>query len=416
MMAAQATEEEIPYILLPSSRVARMWNLLYFLVVLYTAFSVPFYPAFSTESGVSVASTDQIPASQLLISSPISGGSLFAADVVMYAFFVADIFLRMNNFAIEHEGKLLKQPLEFSAVYKKTYFYSDCLSVVPLSLILWAIRLSNPDSPIDSRAISYTRVFYLLRVRNVQWLWKQILSTLEHLIDRRISDDISRLVQTFFMVCYYAHVAACIFCIIGFSEQLNCDPAFAGYPNCSWLSNNGYVSTSYLEMTAFDIYIYAYLWSLYSTATVGYGNIIPLTNLERIYAVLVMMIGAILCDAVVVAVLSQIINETDDQSGLVRRFLLALQRFRKTHFRLKESSQVQNIDKEISSYFSYRAQSIGNGNDFEDFNLLSDPLKRAFFCKISKNSFAALATFSLKNLGILKTEKHPVISKVLLCL
>ena len=92
-------------------------------------------------------------------------------------------------------------------------------------------------------------------------------------------------------------MAACIFCIIGFTSQANCGAETVNYPKCSWIATGVFGAENYLNMNSYEVYLYAILWALYTAITIGYGNIVPVGNLERLFAVLTMVVSSILCDA-----------------------------------------------------------------------------------------------------------------------
>ena len=43
---------------------------------------------------------------------------------------------------------------------------------------------------------------------------------------------------------------------------------------------------------SFEVYLQSYYWALYSLSSVGYGNIAVASNTERVFAILVMIVGS----------------------------------------------------------------------------------------------------------------------------
>jgi voltage-gated potassium channel len=60
-------------------------------------------------------------------------------------------------------------------------------------------------------------------------------------------------------------------------------------------------------------YTAALYWAATTMSTTGYGDILPLTNLERSYALTVMLVGVVVA-ALVFGVLAQIITEMFNDS------------------------------------------------------------------------------------------------------
>jgi hypothetical protein len=133
-----------------------------------------------------------------------------------------------------------------------------------------------------------------------------------------VNPDKLRVAKVLGSVCYLAHVTACVLCLIGLGELSR------GEDN--WIEAN-----EYSELSSMSVYLRAYFFAIYTIVTVGFGSIAVVTSLERVFAMSVMIVGAIMCDAGITAMLSSIIANADKLSGATRRSKEAMMQFCKSH-------------------------------------------------------------------------------------
>ena len=95
------------------------------------------------------------------------------------------------------------------------------------------------------------------------------------------------------------HVATCLWLIIGRLEKDQ---------NTTWMDGGLYESNNY------DQYIESLYWAVTTITTVGYGDISANNNLEKIYCILVMIIGVI-CFSYASGSLSSILNSVDSSKA-----------------------------------------------------------------------------------------------------
>ena len=134
----------------------------------------------------------------------------------------------------------------------------------------------------------------------------------------------------------------------------------------SWLEANDYSHLSPIE-----IYLRGYVWAMYSIITIGYGYIQVASTAERIFAIVVMISGAMLCDAGVAAVLSSMIDSHDRQSGFVKQKFDVAEKFC-SNFSTVLSPELQGT---MLSYFNYLSHSLNDHNEQEDMEMLPDILR-----------------------------------------
>ena len=88
--------------------------------------------------------------------------------------------------------------------------------------------------------------------------------------------------------------------------------------------------------------------------TIGYGSVPVVTNIERIFAMMVMIVGAVICDAGITAILTSIISIRDQQSGANNRRIQCCKRFMSTNAVSKETQE------RVMGYYKYDDTELHN--------------------------------------------------------
>ena len=94
-----------------------------------------------------------------------------------------------------------------------------------------------------------------------------------------------RLVLIFFWVCILAHIVGCGWYFI------------ASFSTTSLVAPNSWVSNYFdgirtREVNQFTLYLTSLYWSITTLTSVGFGDVVAISNTERAYALIVMIIGA----------------------------------------------------------------------------------------------------------------------------
>ena len=128
-----------------------------------------------------------------------------------------------------------------------------------------------------------------------------------------------------------------------------------------------------------------------SVTTVGYGTIPVATIGERILAMCVMLVGAIICDAGITAVLTSLISGWDMQTGTNNRRICCSKQFM-TSNRIDSTLQVR-----ILKFFEYADGELLNIDEKALLKDLSPSLKRdilSHFCYLPLKNSSAFIDFA----------------------
>ncbi|KAM9856919.1 potassium voltage-gated channel subfamily H member 1b [Aulostomus maculatus] len=264
----QETPKTPPHIILHYCLFKTTWDWVILILTFYTAIMVPYNVSFKTK---------QNNVTWLVIDSIV--------DVI----FLVDIVLNFHTTFVGPAGEVISDPKLIRMNYVKTWFVIDLLSCLPYDVIN---AFENVDEGISS-LFSSLKVVRLLRLGRVA-------RKLDHYIEYGAAVLV-------LLVCVFglaAHWLACIWYSIGDYEVIDEDANSVRMD--SWLYMLGEtVGTPYRFNTSGSgrweggpskdsVYITSLYFTMTSLTSIGFGNIAPNTDGEKIFAVAMMMIGSLL--------------------------------------------------------------------------------------------------------------------------
>lgn len=320
MLSHVAVKKKTGLVINPDTLFRYMWDIVSLLFAVYFAVSLPLVLGFSMNPGWKV---------QWVI---------VAADSCAIAFFWVDIYMHLMHFAAKQQGVLIVKPTEFRQLYMRSSLLSDIVSTLPVSIVANVIGV-NPE------AYPYLRFFYFVRVAKMGRYFTGFMSYLEDYLGIRVSTaGMMRIIEMFALVVFVCHWLGCIFHLIRRNQD--------------WFQVDGdrNLGESYLEV---------FFWALYTVTTIGYGSVSVNSDWERVFAMLAMIIGAILCDAGITAVLTAIIEHMDHQFGTNKRRIDCSKKF------MNNSHFDDSLTVQVLSYFEYcdnELQNLDEGFILEELN------------------------------------------------
>eukprot|EP00961_Rhodomonas_salina_P160433 2159758-Rhodomonas_salina.1 len=220
------------------------------------------------------------------------------ADIV----FMMEIFLNFNTAYYSEEAMILvREHRLIAARYMKGWFYIDICSSLPLEHIMCAVGAGASNSAL-LRAVKIMRFLKLARIAK----FLRVLRKWEMQSGSRVFGTSVRIIKFVSLMVMSAHLCGCLWMLL--IDMAQCQiPLDAGLPdstsscschgdNCQPLNWMVLYDEELAEDRSNDTSASKYLLSLYFTimtlATVGYGDIAPTNDYERLYAVVLAMLGA----------------------------------------------------------------------------------------------------------------------------
>ncbi|KAI3379160.1 hypothetical protein SNEBB_001485 [Seison nebaliae] len=277
------------------------WIILFF--VIYTAVSTPYHAAFLIESGEE--ESDKVKAVMTNID--------YAVDVL----FVLDILINFRTTYVNEKGELISEQIRIAKKYLTGWFVIDLLAAIPFDLILKVMIEDIKKIPTLVGLLKTARLLRLIRVARKMDRYSEYGGAL-----------LGLLTCGFALI---AHWLACIWYAIGHAERRT------EYGQIGWLmqlanmTNQPYDATKRFSGPSIKSrYVTALYFTLSSLTSVGFGNVSPNTNNEKIFSVCVMMIGSLMY-ASIFGNVSAIIQRLYNGSARYHTQMLRLKEFIRTH-------------------------------------------------------------------------------------
>uniref|UniRef100_A0A673XBL2 Potassium voltage-gated channel subfamily H member 1 n=1 Tax=Salmo trutta TaxID=8032 RepID=A0A673XBL2_SALTR len=281
----QETPKTPPHIILHYCAFKTTWDWVILILTFYTAIMVPYNVSFKTKQ---------------------NNVTWLVVDSIVDVIFLVDIVLNFHTTFVGPAGEVISDPKLIRMNYLKTWFVIDLLSCLPYDVInafenvdevkrkhYQPLSLSLDLSQGISSLFSSLKVVRLLRLGRVA-------RKLDHYIEYGAAVLV-------LLVCVFglaAHWLACIWYSIGDYEVL--DEETGILRTDSWLYMLGETVGSPYRFNASgtgkweggpnkdSVYITSLYFTMTSLTSIGFGNIAPTTDGEKIFAVAMMMIGSLL--------------------------------------------------------------------------------------------------------------------------
>ncbi|KAG6505943.1 hypothetical protein ZIOFF_031256 [Zingiber officinale] len=254
------------FIISPYDRRHKTWETFLIVLVLYTAWVSPFEFGFLDYSKGFLALVDNV----------VNG--FFAVDIVL-TFFVA--YLDRTTYLLVDDPKLIAKK------YLTSWFVLDLLSTIPSEIMLLLL-------PHKLRSFGFFNMLRLWRLRRVSAMFAgytfcqsfrphatalndESINFCRLEKDRSFSYFWIRCTKLICVTLFIAHLAGCIFYLLA-----------ARYPDATrtWIGSS---MADFHEESLWIRYVSSMYWSITTLATVGYGDLHPVSSSEMIFDIFYML-------------------------------------------------------------------------------------------------------------------------------
>lgn len=316
--------EPSPWVISPRSKYMRRWDMVTLVLLLYTAVVTP----------VEVSFMDTKIDTLFWINRAVDG--LFVKDIVLN-FFVA-IYDPEDGQLVFHHPTVVRS-------YLKGWFPIDVVSVFPFDLIALLMNTSSVGRMKVLRILRLLRLVKLLRILRAA----RIFARLE--TQYNIDYSMLELVRFAVLALVTSHWMACAWGLVADLED-------SEYNWMKYTAFNTFHETGKLEVgqdprgvvSTTDIYIAAFYWSSMTMTTIGFGDILPSTLIERIFVSFAMLVGAFVYGYIIGAV-SNVISTKNAKKNDFYKLMGELNAF------LKEGRWDHDLCMRLREYFKYRLAS-----------------------------------------------------------
>ncbi|XP_071098943.1 potassium voltage-gated channel unc-103-like isoform X1 [Haliotis cracherodii] len=269
-------------IILHYSPFKAVWDWIILLLVLYTAVFTPYSAAFLLNEEEIKMKLNQDPATRDTIAETSRADPLVIVDLIVDFMFIADILINFRTTFVVN-GEVVSDPQKIAINYVKGWFVIDAIAAIPFDLLLFGSGTS--DTMKATGILKTARLLRLLRVvRRIEQFAEYGAAVL------------LLLMVTFTLI---AHWLACIFYAIANMER----PTL--HAHISWLDGLAdtmkrpyYPNDSLSGPTIRSKYITSLYFTFTSLTSIGFGNVAPNTNAEKIFSIFAMLLGSLLSAAI----------------------------------------------------------------------------------------------------------------------
>uniref|UniRef100_A0A8C0G0M9 Potassium voltage-gated channel subfamily H member 6 n=1 Tax=Chelonoidis abingdonii TaxID=106734 RepID=A0A8C0G0M9_CHEAB len=246
-----------------------VWDWLILLLVIYTAVFTPYSAAF-------LLNEEQ---EEKRWNCGYSCNPLNIIDLIVDIMFIVDIIINFRTTYVNINDEVVSHPGKIAIHYFKGWFLIDMVAAIPFDLLIF--RSGSDETTTLIGLLKTARLLRLVRVARK--------------LDRYSEYGAAVL---FLLMCTFALIAhwlACIWYAIGNVERPYMEHKIG------WLDNLGdQIGKRYNDSdlssgpSIKDKYVTALYFTFSSLTSVGFGNVSPNTNSEKIFSICVMLIGSLM--------------------------------------------------------------------------------------------------------------------------
>jgi len=319
----------------PTKLIRLIWDIFVVFFTLYSLITVPYRFCFEGRNN-----NQYIP--------------LTILDKVQIIFFLVDILLNFHT-AYYEDGALIFDRTKVVKHYLRTWFIGDLLASLPYEWTNNWIQEKYGDTDETSTVATVLGLVNFLQVVRIAKITK-LFKELDYIIyNKIILNGIVSLLKLCIIISFLAHWCAC----------------FWQYMIYNIDGDNWSKQDSDLNIEGqTGQYIAALYFSMTTMLTVGFGDIIPTTSVQRLYTIFLMVMGGGVLGYALNRI-STILQTLEDEKVKVRKKILAISRY------MQKRNLNKDVQQEVIKYleFIFEDQNMMNQYENDMFNLLSLELK-----------------------------------------
>ncbi|XP_042560261.1 potassium voltage-gated channel subfamily H member 7-like, partial [Clupea harengus] len=307
-----------------------VWDWLILLLVIYTAIFTPYSAAFLLND----------IEEQRRRECGYSCSPLNVVDLMVDIMFIVDILINFRTTYVNANEEVVSHPAKIAVHYFKGWFLIDMVAAIPFDLLIFGSGSEETTTLIG--LLKTARLLRLVRVARK--------------LDRYSEYGAAVLMLLMCIFALIAHWLACIWYAIGNVEQPYLEHKIG------WLDNLGLsigkiynYSDPGSGPSIKDKYVTALYFTFSSLTSVGFGNVSPNTNSEKIFSICVMLIGSLMYASIF-----------GNVSAIIQRLYSGTARYHLQMLRVKEFIRFHQIPnplrQRLEEYFQH-AWTYTNGID-----------------------------------------------------
>lgn len=291
-----------------------------------------------------------------VIAFPIMFGFSLEAQLIekimigVKLFLVCDQIAMLNTGFYQHGRPILKRSLTFWNVFQRAKLQESLFFLgLVSSLTITFMKFEN------QLVVFFTNIPIALKIKSAMSRQSKVQQFLQ------LSSAMIQflwVIKLMMLLIFFGHLCACTWFFIGAYEERN--------HLKSWLDSTYFDSGDFYHQ-----YIASYYWAVMTMSTVGYGDIVANTNLERTFSISVMIMSSLLF-AYTVSSIGGVLSRIEEETVETRRKEAVFNSF------LSEKKIPGELKGRVQHYIQYALERSARvkGEERRLFELLPNHLKK----------------------------------------
>ncbi|XP_070497645.1 voltage-gated inwardly rectifying potassium channel KCNH6 isoform X5 [Chironomus tepperi] len=309
-----------------------VWDWIILILVMYTAIFTPYVAAFLLNEP-NLDSTRKRKASY-------ADDPIVIVDLIVDVTFVIDILINFRTTFVNGQDEVVSHPGRIAIHYLTGWFLIDLVAAIPFDLLL-----VGSDTDETTTLIGLLKTARLLRLVRVA-----------RKIDRYSEYGAAVLVLLMATFALIAHWLACIWYAIGNAERPMMEPKYGWLDALAEATHQPYYPNNTGGGPSIKSrYVTALYFTFTSLTSVGFGNVAPNTDAEKIFTICVMLVGSLMYASIF-----------GNVSAIIQRLYSGTARYHTQMLRVREFIRFHQIPnplrQRLEEYFQH-AWTYTNGID-----------------------------------------------------
>ncbi|KAI4895959.1 hypothetical protein NFI96_029649, partial [Prochilodus magdalenae] len=298
-----------------------VWDWLILLLVIYTAIFTPYSAAFLLNDREERKRRE----------CGYSCSPLNVVDLMVDIMFIIDILINFRTTYVNANEEVVSHPGKIAVHYFKGWFLIDMVAAIPFDLLIFGSGSDETTTLIG--LLKTARLLRLVRVARK--------------LDRYSEYGAAVLMLLMCIFALIAHWLACIWYAIGNVEKPYLKDKIGWLDNLGVSIGKRYNDSDPLSGPSIkDKYVTALYFTFSSLTSVGFGNVSPNTNSEKIFSICVMLIGSLMYASIF-----------GNVSAIIQRLYSGTARYHMQMLRVKEFIRFHQIPnplrQRLEEYFQH---------------------------------------------------------------
>ncbi|XP_015430216.1 PREDICTED: potassium voltage-gated channel subfamily H member 2 [Dufourea novaeangliae] len=313
-----------------------VWDWVILLLVMYTAIFTPYVAAFVLSD----------PDYNSRKNKKYSDDPIVIIDFIVDVTFIVDIIINFRTTFVNSNDEVVSHPAKIAVHYLKGWFIIDLVAAIPFDLFLVGsdtdeLGLDKDETTTLIGLLKTARLLRLVRVARK--------------IDRYSEYGAAVLLLLMATFALIAHWMACIWYAIGNAERPTLKSKVGWLDILANDTHQFYFHNNTGGPSIKSRYITALYFTFSSLTSVGFGNVAPNTDTEKIFTIIVMLIGSLMYASIF-----------GNVSAIIQRLYSGTARYHTQMLRVREFIRFHQIPnplrQRLEEYFQH-AWTYTNGID-----------------------------------------------------